>query len=365
MSIPKQYTIVSTYPEEGSKNIGDKLITEATKQAIRRVKGDVEFRTMWREQDWETVQTAVQEAEAVVFSCLAIRDRMDRVYPYLGRVVDSGVPFGVLASGTSLRPGQLRGDLYSFSNEDAHLLCRASEQALFWGTRGVLTQQFCEKHGVKNAQFTGDIAFADERFEGRSFQRGRAIKRIAISDPHYADAYKKPFMALIEQLRQVFPEAEASVFLHGINPTIEDLCKEDDIPYKRLYEKDGLDTYDEVDLHVGFRVHGHVSALNRRIYSYLLEQDGRGAEYGLSIERKISVPCYRYQLGMVESRKNALRLALGRIVAKSRHVPENAIKQVTALIERDKQSKFSRFVGLGTQIKRFQSSNLRLIKQLP
>ena len=201
MSAKKQYTIVSTYPEEGSKNIGDKLITEATKRAIRHVKGEVDFHTVWREQDWDMVRPDVQDSDAVVFACLAIRDRMKQVYPYLGHVVDSGVPFGILASGTSLRPGQLRADLYSFSNEDAHLLRRASEQALFWGTRGVLTQQFCERHGVKNAQFTGDIAFTDERFEGRSFERGRAIKRIAISDPHYADAYKKPFTALVKHLQ--------------------------------------------------------------------------------------------------------------------------------------------------------------------
>lgn len=51
MDTPKKYTIISTYPEEGSKNIGDKLIEEATKRAIRRVKGDAEFRTAWREEN--------------------------------------------------------------------------------------------------------------------------------------------------------------------------------------------------------------------------------------------------------------------------------------------------------------------------
>ena len=330
------------------------------------MKGDAEFRTAWREENWSTVRSHVESSDAVVFACLAIRDQMKQVYPYLSQIVKSGVPFGILASGTRLRPGELRADLYSFSDEDANLLRQASEQALFWGTRGVLTQQFCKKHGIKNAQFTGDIAFADQRFENRKFESDRNIKRIAVTDPHNPEAYKKPFVALIEQLRKVFPDADVSVFLHGINPTIEGLCKENNIPYKRLYHGNtGLNAYEKVDLHVGFRLHGHVSALSRRIYSYLLEQDGRGTEYGLSIERKISVPCYRYQLGRRPTIKNELRKLLRKQTLKNRHVPKNAIEQVIALIRQDKIGRFSRFVGLETQIKRFQSNNLRLIKQLP
>ena len=288
---------------------------------------------------------------------------MKQVYPYLSQIVKSGVPFGILASGTRLRPGELRADLYSFSDEDANLLRQASEQALFWGTRGVLTQQFCKKHGIKNAQFTGDIAFADQRFENRKFESDRNIKRIAVTDPHNPEAYKKPFVALIEQLRKVFPDADVSVFLHGINPTIEGLCKENNIPYKRLYHGNtGLNAYEKVDLHVGFRLHGHVSALSRRIYSYLLEQDGRGTEYGLSIERKISVPCYRYK-----SSPSSL-FPLYRIARKmgyvASHVPLSAIDQVIALVNQDLKEGFDRFNGLEKQIKRFQSANLEMISQL-
>jgi len=106
---------------------------------------------------------------------------------------------------------------------------------------------------------------------------------------------------LYEGLRETFPEADIVIAQHGVSQQIEAFANKEDIHLAQIYKKrhNGLDIYDDADLHVGFRVHGHVSSLTRRIYSYLLEQDGRGCDYGLSLERKMSVPNYMYASPMM------------------------------------------------------------------
>jgi hypothetical protein len=121
------------------------------------------------------------------------------VYPYLENIIESDIPFGILASGTKLRPGKLKSDLFSAHDEDIELLRRANEKAAFWGTREIATQSFLEKHGVESAQFTGDVAFLDEHYEGENFDVGEDINRIAISDPHYPRHYKKTFLSLVKK----------------------------------------------------------------------------------------------------------------------------------------------------------------------
>src|SRR5690606_19574254 len=99
----KKYVIVSTYPAHGSKNIGDYLIVASTIEAIKQVKGDnVDFHEIWREDSWYNVKEIILSSDAVIFACLAVRKDLARVYPYLAEVINSGIPFGIIAAGTRL-----------------------------------------------------------------------------------------------------------------------------------------------------------------------------------------------------------------------------------------------------------------------
>ena len=349
--------IITTYPEHGTKNIGDQLITLRTCEYIKSVFGEgVGISLVWRAEDWANASKVILESDLVVFACLAIRKKMTEVeYPYLWKVLNSGKPFVVLAAGTSLSPTSENGGYSAISSDSLKALRKINENAVTFTTRGVLSQGFCKHHGLDKAVFAGDIAFYDKRFFGLKFPKACAVKKIAISDPHGGLLYWRPLKFLVDDLSQVFPGAEIKFFMHGENASLLERLRQEGYECVEIYrDKDhGLEGYDDIDLHVGFRVHGHVSALARRKPSYLLEQDGRGCDYGLTFNANISVPCYMAgdRVGLIA---NLLSKRLG--VGLPRLGPGSypAIK-IMSMIREDASSDFSKFELMERQLLSFTS----------
>lgn len=357
--------IVTTYPKSGSKNIGDQLITDCLKEIIEDNCSKVEFDIVFRADPWGEVSDIVLRADHVFFACLAIRKNMDSVeYPWLSKLIENKVPFSAIASGTDL-PVNINKDIYSdFSEGALKLLEDVNLAATAFTTRGLASQFFCDSQGLSNSSFNGDIAFYDKRYNGLRFKKNRVIKNIVISDPHKSRAYFNSIQVLIKGLRSIFPEASLVLAQHGESKRFESFCISNGIDLVKIYEnkKSGLDIYDNADLHVGYRVHGHVSALKRRKYSYLLEQDGRGCDYGLTINRKISIPSYLNGLAVSKPKK-----ALEKIFYKFVGEPVASVApahQLLAMISCDAKDGFSRFLGLECQIEQFNSSADYTIKNI-
>lgn len=358
----KRIVIISTYPAHGSKNIGDKLITNKLINVISEF-GDYEFDVVWRAESWESVKDAVLAASHVFFACLAIRSNMHKVeYPYLRDVVDSGVPFSVIAAGTALNVSSVQDIYKSFSPETIDLLSSINDNVTVATTRGYLSQEVCYRLGLKKFGFSGDVAFFDSSREKEKFKPHREIKKIVISDPHREGQYLGSFESLYEGIIGVFPGAKVLVAQHGVNHGINDFCKYQNIETVKIYENPdvGLNIYDDADLHVGFRVHAHVSSLSRRVYSYLLEQDGRGCDYGLTINRKISVPNYPVQRPDFGLKSLAKMILKGTMPTKG-FVSISPAQQIIAMIRADKQTGFEKFSGLECQIESFNEYNRRAV----
>lgn len=108
----KNIVIISTYPEHGSRNIGDQLITDSL-SAIIKEQCDAKITTVWRAEAWQKVSDVISKADHIFFACLAIRPDMEElIYPYLSKVLESGRPFSVIAAGTDL-PVHQKGDIYA------------------------------------------------------------------------------------------------------------------------------------------------------------------------------------------------------------------------------------------------------------
>lgn len=328
-------------------NIGDFLIATATEAALRDCMPlKPSFQRIFRAMPWEEVEPCVAQADFIVFACLAIRRQLLFTYPFLREIMGSGIPYGILAAGTSLFVSDSRIDVEkAFERSDRSLLVELASGAEFFTTRGVLTQAACVAAGVANATMCGDIAFYDSRFQERCFQARKPVRHIAVSDPHYAEEFKDSLDCLLTRLRRHFPSAAIDLLLHGDNPMARAVAARHKMGVMELYLQldGGLDLYDDYDLHIGYRVHGHVSALNRRIPSYLLEQDGRGCDYGLTLSRRISVPHFRPS----KSNREGLR----------------SIELLMAMVEADQRQGFGRFMGLEEQIRHFNSEHLHLLSR--
>jgi len=362
----KNIVIIGTYPEYGSKNIGDQLITNALCEIVKSQINDARIKIVWRAESWGKVESCLVNADHVFFACLAIRPFMHKKeYPYLERLVDSGVPFSVIASGTDLPVTSFGGVFSGFSGESISLLKKINSKATVLTTRGVLTQEFCNHHGLSNFKFSGDVAFYDSRFSNRSFRYNNEIRRVVISDPHRSDVYLDSLSALYKGMRSLFPSASILIAQHGIDERLVKFCTERDMRLIKIYnERDsGLDIYDEVDIHVGFRVHAHVSALKRRVYSYLLEQDGRGCDYGLTMRRKISIPNYFGAKHSVVWR-SASSLFLGRSL-RNKFCAASSVpaEEMIALIRNDASDGFEKFLGLEKEIEVFNENSISSVKE--
>jgi hypothetical protein len=55
------------------------------------------------------------------------------------------------------------------------------------------------------------------------------------------------------------------------------------------YSPEKLSLYDTIDLHIGYRVHGHIAFLTRRKPSYLIHEDGRGKGFSESVKLESDV----------------------------------------------------------------------------
>ncbi|OOE47603.1 hypothetical protein BZG11_15455, partial [Salinivibrio kushneri] len=319
---------------------------------------------------WSTIKERVFRCDAVIFACLAIRNEMaTKQYPYIKKLLSSNIPLYVISAGTAVPINVIDKAITSgLSLETKKCLQDLDKKAVVFGTRGYLSQLFMEKVGSKRSHFTGDIAFYDKKWSEQAFRVGYSIKKIVISDPHYAGKYINALEKLVDEISETFPKAELTIALHGNESIARKFAENRNISYKRIYEdkQDGLNIYDDADLHVGFRVHGHVSMLKRRKYSYLLEQDGRGCDYGLTIDRKISIPCYRTVsntgIYILDKVFNSQRISP---VIKKTPVDLKAIDQMVALIQQDKDNDFRKFLGLEKQLESFVNLLCSDVSKLP
>jgi len=363
--------VISTYPKHGSMNIGDHLITSCVMSTLSNPgspDSNVKVTVAFRKARWADIRGEVERADHVVFACLAIRPLLvESVYPTLPQIMASGVPFSGISSGTELPVGENDATLFeALDSRTMEVLAEFNERAEVFTTRGLLSQEFCVRNGLGKARFTGDIAFLAGRMDNGEWpdevEGPVDVRDIVISDPHYAKAYTPAFERLLDTMYTIFPRARVRVALHGRNTIIEEVSMAKGYEVIPIYKspEDGLGVYRSADLHVGFRVHGHVSALSHGRISYLAEQDGRGADYGATLSRRVSVPCYTRRVHRISPR-GLIRRTLRRPPSQQTNGPVAAIDALGAIIRGDKHGGFRRFEGVGDEVRRYGEESAKAL----
>ncbi|KPQ15235.1 MAG: Polysaccharide pyruvyl transferase [Rhodobacteraceae bacterium HLUCCO18] len=356
-----RYLIISTYPAEGSRNIGDALITRTTEDFLRLFDPSAEVATLFRATKREDALESISWADQIIFACLALRGDLISVYPYIRDILSSNAQLSVIAAGTELE--MMGADLTQrgFTDADKKLVKELALLSKVFSTRGILTQAFLESLGVIGPCYAGDVAFG---VEGRKFGKTPSVKKIVISDPHKARHYLPVFKGLVREARDSFAQSRLICALHGENPLVEETCDSLGIESVSIFKNPdaGLAIYDDCDLHLGFRVHGHVSALSRGIPSYILEQDGRGADYGVSLGLRVSNPCF------LEKKRGGLHGALKNLKRSDRNfssvAPASALQSLMAMVRYHAKSEFLVFEAMNPIIEHIRAQNKYLFAQI-
>lgn len=365
-----KYAIISTYPKNGTQNIGDALISRKTQEFIKSYDKDAEVVEIWREDQSDKAKNEILTSDHIIFACLAIRGNMKKTYTLLEMILDSNIPFSVIAAGTALNMLDESLRQHNFTSEDKEILKKTIDRSTVFTTRGPLTQSYVQGFNKTKPYYTGDVAFGKT---GKTIKANKEIKRIGISDPHYIDVFEDSLRNLIDNLKNSFPKAQLIGIIHGKNPSAEAIFANMGLEVKRIYENpdNGLSQYEEIDMHVGYRVHGHVSALAAGKISYLLEQDGRGADYGLALGAKCSVPAYALQQKKLPQKNvvNKIISKLKRVVNKKKanNKPESiriAPAQITSLISHHKDNDFEHVQNINEEISRIRKANNDAFKKI-
>ena len=182
-----------------------------------------------------------------------------------------------------------------FAPKMEQLLQRIQRDTHLLGCRDWYSVRVLRHNNLSGALMTGCPAWYHPDFLHQTdcrLQSLEQVKTIAVSDPANLAVYRQQVPQLLQYLRRRFPNVQLRMFFHrGIGPDshtspeqaghLQELVgflRQEGIPYEDLsYSCQGLASYDDCDLHIGYRVHAHIYNMSRRTPSFLLEEDCRGA----------------------------------------------------------------------------------------
>jgi len=275
------------------KNIGDFLITDRVRALLSHVLGDeILWLPNWQPLDGHEEEIAAARA-VVVAGGPGYRPGMyGSVYPLFsdpGTLPRLGVPVRFLGLGWKGDPGDdFNLERYRFT-ERTLALVRALGDRGRYSARDHLSLEVLRRNGIDGVM-TGCPVWYHLDSLGTPLRIPSEVRRVVFTPPEQ-EVFHQQSREILYGLRAMLPAAEIVVAFHrGIAADAQtppaaaallaryaafarDLgCRVEDVSY----DLERIAFYNDCDLHVGYRLHGHLYFLSRRLPSILLEEDGRG-----------------------------------------------------------------------------------------
>lgn len=275
-------------------NAGDFLIVKRAHDLIERYVDNAEIKHYKRNASLEPYIDEINESDILIFAGGPgyIADMYPGRFPLVDDIDRIKPKMFSLGMGCYNRTSNISS--LKFNDSTKKLIARLEEDGFSLGCRDVLAEQILKASGVQSTLMTGCPAWYDlDCLEEVNVIRpvpAASVAKIAISDPANVENYGVA-KEVILQLRKMFPQAQIEfVFHRGLNNGIgkkekSDLsqkglrkwCQQNDVVIRSIeHSADGFRIYDEVDCHIGFRVHAHIYSLSHRRPTFLIEEDGRG-----------------------------------------------------------------------------------------
>lgn len=278
--------------ERSIKNVGDFLIKEYGKNIINHVKPEkklVEFKSYKSLDDKLDI---LNEAELIIINGgPGYQPNMyPKVYPLVEDLNRIETPITYLGGGWRGFPGdEISVENYKFSEESKILLDKISKD-IGGSCRDFLTQRALENNGYDNFVMTGCPVWYDIEHLGEEMKIPENIEKLVFTTPA-KEIYLDQSLRVLDVLAELFNDAKKYCSFHRGIEEDKHTSKNEEKFYKKIaqkaetegyivkdtsYDTKKLDFYQDCDLHVGYRVHGHLYFLAHRLPSILIEEDGRG-----------------------------------------------------------------------------------------
>ncbi|WP_436344047.1 polysaccharide pyruvyl transferase family protein [Natronorubrum sp. FCH18a] len=285
------YTILSTFPPHASGNVGDKLLEEQTQSLIKKETGKDDFNIAFRSRDFSSTIDDLNKSDAIILPAFAIREPIHpNTYALVENLNDIDVPIIPLAANWSHYPGgRIGNSTYTYHPETVSFIQNLNKQDSLekLTTRDIYTKKILERHGFNNVTLVGDLAWYHEDYMGESMRVPETIDHVVMTTPHNSHYFDQA-EALMDMLVDEFPNATLTCSFHS---SLSDSDKKlrtsaEEHGFEIVlasHDTDNIAFYDECDLHVGYRLHGHLSFLRRRLPSVLIGEDGRGNGFNATL----------------------------------------------------------------------------------
>lgn len=269
--------LLTTFPAHKSMNVGDNLISQSARNLIKSKYSGYDPIVLFREDRLD--RYADGSVRSVISPGFSVSNG---VYPQLfGLYSDiKRLPYFVPV-GCSFQhpiPAMKSFTDYRYSHETLNFLKTITELSGPMPCRDQLIVDLLHRHDIP-AVYSGDIAIYDENIVGSTFLPPHDIKSLVFTIQHH-DRYFDQSCILLDLLHESFPNAQLFVAFHSkVNPGSRRVANH---AIKRGFSElhlygnaSNLSAYDAIDVHIGYRLHGHISFLRRRKPSILLVEDAR------------------------------------------------------------------------------------------
>ncbi|MEG2347698.1 MAG: polysaccharide pyruvyl transferase family protein [Cetobacterium sp.] len=377
----KEYYVTLT---GGKINIGDFLITYRCEKLLNHLRPD---RDLIKINSWENLEENLElinnSKGIIIYGGPGYQPQM---YPKIYKIVDDlekiKVPIIPLGLGWYGYPGdEITLENYKFSKKTFNFLKdHVEKKGINLSCRDYYTRKMLKNNGLKNVKMTGCPVWYDLESLGKEVESLKNIKKVVYT-PAQDKTFKDQSIEVMKILRKKFPKAEIYCSFHrglGIkNHYTKDWEVENTkkiasaaknlniIPIDTAFDLEKIKFYDECDLHVGYRVHGHIYFLSKRKPSILLHEDGRGK--GVSEALNI--------LGIDAFKRNILSKTieksndfLFRVMKKFNFIilpDDKALKILDRYLDEEIENGFIRFKGVGKIIDENYEEMSNFIKKLP
>ena len=269
-------------------NAGDFLIVDRTKKLLRYVYPDCEITEYKRDQKLDGYLEVINRTDALIIA--GGPAYMMNIYPDIIPLVDNLediktkiIAIGLGWYGKSVDEKYI--DNYIFTKKTQKLLERISKDAKVLTCRDWYSVKVLNKNGFPNSILTGCPAWNNlEKKSMCTFRKNLDFKygKICISDPANEVNLEESFI-LANYLHNIYPKSEIHFVFHRlniknlkINSYINKLKSLGIIVDDITGGVNGMEIYDDCDLHIGYRVHAHIYNSSNRNISIFIEEDGRG-----------------------------------------------------------------------------------------
>lgn len=290
------YLILSTYPGIGSRNSGDDLIAKSLADLIKTVKGKNSCVDIVSIVDKGLKDVPnFSKYKAILAPALRPTLKGNEVAPvkrklFLDEAKIKSIPVFAIGAAWNTYPGTIKQshNLKLDENDKKQLLehfgpTNTAKNLGLISCRDITTENLLRNNGIECYGTTGDCALFDYHLLGTEPLLPKNLKKIAISMPHNRDHWNMA-CSLASKLKKEFT-CEVFITFHGYHGNLNTLknlildvrWKHEQLNYIDLSGgAEKLKFYNDIDTHIGFRLHAHIWFLRNRKPSLLIAEDGRG-----------------------------------------------------------------------------------------